>query len=135
MNKKLKKALKWVGIPALVIGGYIGGMLGVNHIVRRTGERLETLQEAQNYLEREKKRMGCDRKIEVRFSDRKITGAAKFTKQEKYIIILGTNCRRLNVLQHELYHIHDDHVEDGKPGFFEYFFWCEPRAIWYSLWN
>lgn len=126
----VKQTLKKIGIGAMLVGLAYGSLYGASAISSETSPKIESQARLETLLEEEKKKLKCNKKIRVELFGSPIPHADK-KGDGTYEIKLNGNLATESILQHELYHICDGHIDSGY-SFLKYHFWHEPQAMMYE---
>lgn len=131
INRKIRKIALTVVLGSVVgIVGHIYAMQTLPKIGNKNSTRITSQTHLEEVLEIEKKKLGCYKYIEARLVDETCGIAEK--KDGIYIIEIGGEYATISTLKHELYHIHDGHVEEPH-SIDRYYFVLQPQAIAYQL--
>ena len=139
MGKMLKKILDEFVFP-IVLGGiifavYSGTLAGVQYLSLRNSPRITHQKQLELLIEKEKEKLGCDKKIAGSLHNFEV--GKSFKEDDYYKIKIGGKFgNNESVLGHEVYHICDGHVdfmkESNLRGFY-YWLYAEPKATLYQI--
>jgi hypothetical protein len=117
-------------------------LIGANNYVSRKSEQFSSVEEMEEILEEEKKRLGLDDfEIIIRDHSSQENVDSDFipgtyclqTGDRKYVLFMGENSRNRGMLRHELKHVNQITYNNPLINWLNYLFVNEPSAIIYSL--
>jgi len=120
-------------LASYVVTNVYVGIMGIQPLVRKFSQKIESQTHLVGLLETEKEKQNCNKPVFAILNHEHSGGLSGKLKTEKgYLVSLGLDAHDLGDLEHEVFHICSGTVDRGYKSWRFYLF-DEPAATLYSL--